>query len=513
MPQKLNDYSILNFSGGLNRNKSDFQMKEGEMRNLLNIDIDEVGRARRRKGSKQFGDTISGKVLDDSYTYIDSTQNAYHLIISRENNGVLYKVGGNYTTAATAVGATTLTVARNDFFAASGTVEINGDNIAYTGKSGTDTLTGVTGVSVAHPAYSAVHQMQSIGNSGVNTNSGAYFTTLNGLCVITGRTGGATFDGITLAVIADADEAQGIFGVSYRDRLYEAGSGSTASFPMNRVFYSDAGDATAWTSTSWFDVEDETGEIITALKENTDYLFIFKLNSLFRYDEVQLKQSVWGVGAYNNKVIQRIGGQFFTFCPSGIWITTGFSAKKISEPIERYLKTFRPKYDSAKRVVTNCFSGQIYNKYYLYLDSILDPDSGETLSHVCFVYDTEAGNWTIQDGFTAFTHFNYQVVWHSGALSNSTAGGSTAQVGPALFAGDSNGIYWKMFDDRYLDNSATRTMRGGDVIGNLISDISEPAVVADPLNTVIETPWLHISAPQWKKRIEAMSVIKLSFSL
>ena len=503
MPQKLNDYSILNFSGGLNRNKSDLQMKEGEFKNLLNIDIDEIGRARRRKGCKQFGDTITGKILDDSYTYIDATQNAYHLVISREANGVLYKIGGNYTTTATAVGATTIKVARNDFFAASGTVEINGDNITYTGMSGTDTLTGVSGVSVAHPAFSAVHQVQSIGNSGVNTLSGAYFTVLNGVCVITGRTGGATFDGTTLAVIADADEAQGLFGVSYRDRLYEAGSGSGGTnATMNRVSYSDAGDATAWASTSqYFDVEDETGEIITGLKENTDYLFIFKLNSIFRYDEVQLKQSVWGVGAYNNKVIQRIGGQFITFCPSGIWITTGFSAKKISEPIERYIKTFRPQYDSAKRTITNCFSGQIYNKYYLYLDKILDPDSGEILSDICFIYDTESGNWTIQDGFTNFTHFNSQVVWQSGALSNSTTGGATSQVGSALFAGDSGGKYWKMFDDRFLDNQSTRTMRGGDIIGNLITD-----AVSNPVSTVIETPLLHLGSPQWWKKIGGVRV-------
>ena len=505
---KINDYPITNFVG-LNKNKSGYSMSPGEMVNTLNLDLDEDGRARRRKGSQQFGNTISGKIIDSSYTYIDSTQNAYHLIISREANGVLYKVGGNYTTADLTTSSTTITVGNNSFFAASGTVEINGDNISYTGKNGTTELTGVTGISRAIPAYSAVHQVQSIGNSGVNTNSGAYFTTLNGVCVITGRTGGATFDGTTLAAISDGNEAQGLFGVSYRDRLYVAGSGSGGTnATMNRVAYSDAGDATSWSSTDqYFDVEDETGEVITGLSESSDYLFIWKLNSIFRYDEVQLKQSVWGVGAYNNEVIERIGGNFYTFCPSGVWKTTGFSAVKLSEPIERYLKSFRPKYDSAKRVITNCFSGQFYNKYYLYLDAVEDPDTGETLNDVCFVFDTEKENWTIQDSFTNFTHFNYQVVWHTGALSNSTTGGSTAQVGPALFAGDESGGYWKMFDDRFLDNETNRTMRGGDIIGNVISDVSEPAVVEDPINTILETPFYHLGAPQWWKNIMYVRVL------
>lgn len=497
----INDFAITTFNG-LHKNKSDYQMKEGEMKNLLNINIDEIGRAIRRNGYQQFGDTISGKIIDDSYTYITALQFAYHLLISRETNGVLYKVGGNYTTSAVAVGATTITVANNSFFSASGTVEINGDNISYTGTSGTDTLTGVTGVSRAVPAFSAVHQVQSIGNTGVNTSSGAYFTTLNGVCVITGRSGGATFDGTSITAISDADEAEGIFGVSYRDRLFVAGSGSGGTnAAMNRVSYSDAGDATSWTSTNFFDVEDETGEIITGLKESSDYLFIWKLNSIFRYDEVQLKQSVWGVGAYNNKVIQRIGGRFYTFCPSGVWITTGFSAKKISEPIERYIKTFRPKYDSAKRVITNCFSGQHFNRYYLYIDKCIEPDTGEILSNVVFVYDAENGLWTIYDGFVAFTHFNYQVVWHTGSLSNSTVGGSTSQVGPSLFGGDTTGMYWKLFDGRFLDNETTRTMRGDDFIGDAISDISESAVVEDPINTVIETPFYSLKAPQWWKKI------------
>lgn len=490
---KLQDFIISNFNGGLVKNKSDLEMARNEFKNTLNLDLDEVGKIKRRKGICQCGDTKSG-IFDESFVFLRHTDGqapmAYHLVIDRASDGTLYRVIENYTTLALTTASTVITMGNIGGFAASGTVEINGDLIAYTGTSGA-TLTGVTGILKSHPAYSEVRQLSSIGATGVDTRAGAYFSVLNNLCFINGRVGSATYDGSTVSAVADADEPNAIFATNFRERIYLAGSAATSGDPR-RVFFSDAGDSTSWDANNYFDVEDDRGEPVTGFKEGENVLLIFKTNSIFMYDEVQLKQTVWNVGAYHHKVIQKINDTIFTFCPTGVWKTNGYSAKKISQPVEKYLRLFKPDYDQiAGKLVTNCFAGQFGDKYLLYVGSIPDPDDETTtLSDVVLVYDTLKNNWTVYDSFTSFSHFGSFKNFGYGQLSNSVAGGSTMQSGECLFAGNTGGKYYRLFDGRFYDNQATRSYRGGDYIPNLISNS-----VGNPISTVLETKFYEVGNP------------------
>ena len=132
----------------------------------------------------------------------------------------------------------------------------------------------------------------------MDTRAGAYFSVLNNVLFINGRSGSATFDGSMISAVSDADEAAGIFATNYRERIYVAGSGvadgaGTRNGSPIRVSFCDAGDSTSWDINNFFDVEDDIGEMITGLQEMNDRILIFKRNSVFSYDEVKLRSEIW----------------------------------------------------------------------------------------------------------------------------------------------------------------------------------------------------------------------------
>lgn len=491
---KLPDFKVFDFSGGLRTDKSDYEADRNELKRLINFDVDERGRLRRRRGIHQFGGTQSGKIIDNSTIFTRNTAGSsptvYHTLIERDSSPDIWLIYSNWLTTAAAVGDTTLTVAANGLLAASGTVEIEGDLIAYTGKSGTTQLTGVTGIARAHPVGSLVNQIQAIATATTEDyRSGAFTSTINNLLFLNGRVGSATFDGATVTSVADADEPNALFSTNFRDRIYIAGSGATSADPR-RVFFSDAGDGTSWTATSFFDVEDERGESVTGFAVLNDALGIFKMNSIFSYDEVQLKQQQWEVGAYNHRVIQKIGKVVYTFCPSGVYATNIFSSKKISDPVKKYLKGFQPTYDTTVgRTVVNTFAGQFEDKYILYIGSITEP---ETLSDVVLVYDTKKDNWTVHTGYTNFVHFASLSKFITGTTAVAT-NTITNQERESLFASDNGGKYFRLYDTRFLDNGATRTYRGGDLTYDVFSE------TITPISAVAETFYLDLGSPgSWK---------------
>lgn len=507
---KLPDFAVQDFNGGLVTNKGDFQLNKNEFVNTLNLDFDEFGKAKRRRGIRRFSDISSANIIDNSYAFtlntLGSSPTGYHVLIDISGN--LYNIGGTYTSSAIATTDTSINVGSTSLFAASGNIEIDGDIIAYTGK-GTTSFTGCTGITNAHTAYSAVHQVISTVATGIDTRAGGYFALLNNLLFINGRSGSATYDGTTVTAVSDTDEPAGLFATVYRSRMYVAGSGvsdgsGTRNGSPKRVSFSDPGDATSWDVGNYFDVEDDLGEMVTGFKELSDTLLIFKTNSIFAYDEVQLKQKQWGVGAWNHRVVQKIGNSVFTFCPQGVFETNGSSAKDIGQPILAYLKSFRPIYDyqatSIQRVVINCFAGVFENKYILFIENLTEP---ETMKNVVLIYDTIRKKWTVHDqygltGISSFTHFLTTNQFERGApgVVSSTLKSSTTQFREALFGGTNDGKYFRLYDGRFEDSETLlRTQRGGDIIANMIDDNSGKAI-----STVLETKWYDLGNPSfWKK--------------
>lgn len=497
---KIASYPILDFSGGIHRNKSYLEFKKNELLDARNIDIDELGRIKVRRGSYQFGDTLTG-TLDNSFVFTRLSSGAIptvsHLVASRASPTVISRIATTRLTANITAGDATITVVSTSTsdaaFAASGTIEIEGDLIAYTalGGGGT-TFTGCTGA-LAHTAGASVHQYTTISQStNIDGRNGVYFAVLNNILVITGRvpSGGNYIqinnnDGVTTSNVAIPAV---LFTTNYRDRLFGAGDGSAGTNGgTNRVSFSNRGDPTTWTTGSdYFDVEDQRGEFITGLRVLNDRLLVFKMNSTFTYDEIELKQHTIGVGAYNHRVTQEIGGIVYTFCPEGIFATTGGLAKQIGLPVKQYWKNFIPIYDTtAERVVLNTFSGKYEDNYLLYIQNITDPD---TTNDVVLIYNTTFKNWRVYTGLTNFTHFGSFDRWRDGDAAK------RLQDLPALFAGDSGGKYWRMFESRYIDNQGTPVKQGGDVLLDLVSNTGVP------VSANFETPLYDLTHPELFKK-------------
>jgi len=419
------------------------------------------------RGIQQYGDTGSG-VFDNSFLFwrdprTGAAPTAYHLIVTNAATANMYRLVGTHTLVDITTTDVTITVPSSVPFDAAGNININGDIIAYTGEGGAS-FTGCTGITRTHPAYSFITQLVDEGAETIDSRSGAYFAVLGNELYIQGRFGGVTTtDCSTFTVVGDTDEAHALFATTYRSRIYGAGSGSDGlnGSPI-RISYTEPGNAKDWGDSlvNFFDVEDNRGESITGLRELNDTLLIFKENSIFTYDEIQLKQRLWDVGAYNHRVVQRLGELIYTFSPTGVWVTNGFEAQKISDPIQKYLEGFQPVFENVYgRVVTNCFAGTYQGKYYLYLKDLEEPYSRDD---IVLVYDTIKGNWTVHNGYTDFAHFASLKAFCEG-------GPIVGQQKEALFAGDSAGKYFRLFDNRFSDREATRMLRGGDIIPDTFS--------------------------------------------
>ncbi len=511
---KLRDYPIMDFSGGLVTNKSDYELNVNEFVDVRNLDLDERGRAKRRRGSYTFGTSLAASPFYGVQYLYQPTEGVF-LVFTNASNADCYRLFSTSLSAAYVAGATSMTVEDNTLFAASGTLEVDGDLIGYTAKPTGTTFT-LTGASVnrGNFAGNSVNQWSTAVSTSIDSRSGIYATTIGPALFVTGRTGGRiTTDGQTFNDVATSPN--GLFAVTYRDRVYVAGSnagltGSHVNQSPVRVSFSNAGIASTWTSTDYFDVYDDRNEMVTGLKVLQDNLLVFKQNSTFSYNEAQLKQRSAAVGAYNHHVVQEIDGVLYTFCPSGIYQTNGSSFKKISEPVEKILKLFYPTYDSTGlRVINNCFAGVFDKKYILYLGNLTNSEwkkMGETvvrenLSSVCLVYDTLKNNWTI---YALPQGLNYLLSAPSFASGGATtgAGANRWQGIEALFGLTNNTYVLRMFEDTEVGYNSSQDKRGSGIAPD---DVQNNEL--DAVSCILETSFIDHGNPSWWKKYGFLRVL------
>lgn len=521
MAQKIKDFPIFDFTGGFVTNKSDYQMRNNEVNESRNFDLDEIGRAKRRGGFRVFG-TLAGTAIFYAYTYQFAT-NAdgtgapipVFLTFSKAANASSFRLVSTSLTADLDDGDVSATVSNNATFPATGTFETDGDIIGFTAKPNVNTFT-ITEVTIrpgaSHKAGKSVNQFLAAVATAIDSRSGIYGTALNNQFYVTGfdssanTTDGSAFILIGGAAGADTDTPAGLFAVTYRDRAYVAGSSAVDAVGRRngspiRVSFSDLGGTQTWGDylVNFFDVEGSRREMISGLKVFNDRLLIFKLNSFFFYDEVQLKVISEAIGAYNHFVIQEIDGLIYTFCPSGVYVTNGRNVKKISSPIEKYLKAYVPRWDvTRQRVIDNCFAGVFGKKYLLYLDDLEFPskDKKETTRRdIVLVYDTEAGNWTTYDrsdsGTPTQAFFSFPAY----------KGGDEWQAREAMFYSVDGKLY-RMFNTNEVGGTATLITAGSDIPADQMLENDGVAI-----QTLLETKFYDLRNPSWWKKIERLRVL------
>ena len=165
---KIEAYPVLDFSGGVRRDKSLLELQKNELLEARNIEIDERGRLRSRLGSQQVGNTLTGSI-ENSFMYsrlaTGSTPTVKLLVNNMASTGVVSYLVGTRLTVDVAVGDTTVTVNDSALFDASGVTEIDGDLISYT-SAAAGVFNGVTGITSAHTIGAPVHQWETLTQSG-----------------------------------------------------------------------------------------------------------------------------------------------------------------------------------------------------------------------------------------------------------------------------------------------------------------------------------------------------------
>ena len=485
-------YPVLDFSGGVRRDLGALEVQRNQLLDARNAHLYSRGRVIGRRGSHKIGSTLSTRI-EDIFAFVryntSGVANSWVFVNTNGTTAVLStltstKLTSGITTASTTASVTSTTNTPVDF-AVSGVVEIEGDLISYTGNSGTS-FTGLTGIRVSHDAGASVNQWTTMAQSGtaVDGRMGITYAVLNNILFIVGR--GANFKQFDGSSVSDVSwEPAGLFVTNYRDRLYAAGDGSSGTNGSSRrVSFSARGDGTSWTTASdFFDMEDQLGQPITGFLVHSDRLGIFKTQSTFVYNEVELKETIKGVGAYNHKVAVPVNGSIYTFCPNGIFETNLSSATQIGGPVRDFWENFMPTYDSvSKRVCMNTYAWSHRDSYFLYIGDITSPTSTDD---VVLEFDTIRRNWTVHDGgFTDFVnatelkHFRY--------------GDNTLTSSPTVFASDISGQIFRMNDTRYVDTDGTK--RGSDILTDEIADSA-----GNPIPIVLETKLHDLEQPGlWK---------------
>lgn len=503
------NYPVLNFSGGIRRDKSSFDFRKNELLDTRNVEFTQEGRVRTRRGSQQVGQTLT-TTIENSFPFVryntSGTPLTNFIVNTNGTTSVLSTLTSTRLTTAVAVGDTTITVVANlntpNDFAVSGTIEIDGDLISYTSLSGSTGFAGVTAITSAHAVGAAVHQWTTLAQSGVAMDGrlGIYYAVLNNILFMTGRTANMKqYDGSSVTDVTTTPSI--ILLMNYRDRNYGVGDGSTGTNGLaRRISFSARGDGTSWTTADFFDVEDQRGQSVTGLKVRNDILGIFKTSSIYTYNEIELKQMVPDAGAYNQKVIVEIGESIFTFCPEGIFETNLFSAKQIGEPVRQYWEQFFPAFDAvSNRICTNTFAWKWQDSYFLYIGTINIPYRA---TDVVLEYNTRTKSWATHPspsatgGYRDFYFANNSSHFQFGDWLSARS----LNIHPVVFAGATDGRVWRLYENLYVDSATPQATWGGDLTQDLVSNTGLP------IAATIETPLYDLTHPELFKKFKRLRV-------
>ena len=504
---RIDSYPVLDFSGGVRRDASSFQLRKNELLDARNVHLEEKGRVRTRLGSQQLGQTLTG-TIENSFFYRENSAGTSYgalLVNNAASSSVISILYGTTLSADVAVGDTTINVVSTTSFSASGTIEIDGDLISYTGVGAT-TFTGVSGITSAHTSGTQVQQWLTLTQSGtaIDSRAGLSYAVLDNKCIISGagpniKQLAFTLGSPTITDVTPTNEPSIVYIVNYHDRIYGAGAGNADPHGLSStVYFSSRGNGTAWDYTAdYFDVGDQDNQPITNLKVYSNNLGIFKMDKTFVYNEVELRRTNDYVGAYNQKVVQEINGNLYTFCPNGIFATNLFSAKSIGEPVAEFFKNFTPIFNpGSKRTATNTHSWTFDNSYFLYINDITVPTA---TNDVVLEYDTLAKEWSVHDGgFTDFFHVNLHPAVAFG-VSPIADFPTTVTNRPTLIGGDSSGKVWRLNENRFMNSS--NTVVGSDILTDRRSN------TGNPISAVIETPLYDLTHPELFKKFKNLRVL------
>jgi hypothetical protein len=332
---------ISDFSGGLNTRDASHKIPPNEAQVLTNFLLEADGSLKKRGGSSKYNSSV-----------IESTKPVHSL----------YRF---YKSAA----------AFKEMLACC-------DDGLYKGNDGTGVWT-------------------EIGASALSVTTFCSFETWGDICYIFNGTVMKQYNGTTLTDIANSPPA-GKLVTFHKDRLFVAG---VAAAP-NRLYYTDTmarGATPVWnTGSNYIDIKDDDGDEITGILSQSDYLVIYKKNSIWvlfgnSSTTFVLNKRVDTIGCNASMSLVAHNNIHYFLDNTGVHIYNGVSATKISGKVDPEIAGIPAAY------LVNS-AATIYNeKLWLAYTS-----NGETQNTNILVFDLNSGGWSLLSGISvrSFTIWN-----------------------------------------------------------------------------------------------------------
>ena len=410
-------------SSGMNSEVNPLLLAEGETELLRNANNDKLGSWQKRKGTLLFGNqAVSGNDILGIHHYADSADNTSEPLIvindSSDTNADVFRIVKTQLNGAITTATTTITVDSTSLFASSGSIEIEGDLISYTGKSAT-TFTGVTGIVASHADNSIVRQWKITLEDDTASKRARFANFLDRAIRVNGSDEVKAYNGsswetsgnpLNLDDFVTANALIEVFG----DRLYMAGESSHPDRLYGSSFPSVSNNITWSTGTQildrvgstgfYIDINPEDGQNLTALERNGNLLLMFKERSMYTWDGASTQADILvDVGAVSQEAVITVHNITFFLGRSkkdlGIYAFTGGYPKLISRKIKRWIDGIN------QANISDIVMGVDDDHLYCYIGNITFTNDliygTRTFNNVWLVYTISQDSWAIYNDLHA----------------------------------------------------------------------------------------------------------------
>lgn len=430
----------------MNSSVSPLIMKEGEVLLAKNISLNVIGKWEKRLGNCLFGNQIksSEKILG-LHMFATSAGTEYQLAAcSTGSNTGIYKKVSTTLNGAITTASTSIVLTSGTDFASSGTVEIEGDLITYTGKS-THTLTGVTGISFSHATATTVRQWKSIKSNDTDDKKTRFANFIDKVFRVNGSdVMSETADLANWNTTNCPSTITPSLIETYQDRIFVAGDATLPDRLQASSTVNLAGTGVTWSTTTniidtygsngfYQDINPEDGDQIRALKRSGALLLIFKDRNLYTWNGNSTEPDVLvDVGTPSQECVVNVHNLTFFIGKSkkffGIYVFSGSYPKLISRKIKKWTDAIT----QTSADIGNMCIGADDTNVYAYVGTITftnDEVYGtRTFTDTWLVYNMPQDAWTIYTGLPARV-FNNLVESSSEKLYFGNSDGKIFEVG------------------------------------------------------------------------------------
>ena len=147
--------------------------------------------------------------------------------------------------------------------------------------------------------------------------------------------------------------------------------------------------STYWVGSNWLDVRTNDGDILRGIGENDNKVLLFKRDSLFKYDERELRRVKGVPGTTSHRSIVNVRENTYYFHDTGIWRYDGVTSFLVSRPIQDWIDGI------SVSDFPNVVGWADEDLIYWAIGDIVNADKDINITNGVLILDTAAQAWSI----------------------------------------------------------------------------------------------------------------------